>query len=74
MVRRSALVGQLMGSWCSLSCVLNAPAGYGKTTVLAQWRRRPRPFAWLTVDDTRNDTEQLHREIDEAIAALRRRR
>jgi LuxR family maltose regulon positive regulatory protein len=30
--------------------VVSAPAGYGKTTLLAQWASvDPRPFAWLTV-------------------------
>src|SRR5664279_4942961 len=74
MVRRSALVRQLTGSGVFPVMLLNAPAGYGKTTVLAQWAAAdPRPFAWLTVDEERNDAEQSHREIDEAIASLRRR-
>ena len=74
MVRRSALVRQLTGSGVFPVMLLNAPAGYGKTTVLAQWAAAdPRPFAWLTVDEERNDAEQLHREIDGAIASLRRR-
>src|SRR5664279_1389478 len=74
MVPRSALVGQLTGSGTFPVVLLSAPAGYGKTTVLAQWAAAdPRPFAWLTVDEERNDAEQLRREIDEAIGSLRRR-
>ena len=74
MVPRSALVGQLTGSGVFPVVLLSAPAGYGKTTVLAQWAAAdPRPFAWLTVDEERNDAEQLRREIDGAIASLRRR-
>jgi LuxR family maltose regulon positive regulatory protein len=35
---------------------LMAPAGYGKTTVLAQWAARERrPVAWLTLDAVDND-------------------
>ena len=49
-VSRTALVNRLRASRsCSLVTVL-APAGYGKTTLLAQWARRDdRPFAWVSV-------------------------
>ena len=41
-----------------------APAGYGKTTLLAEWAMRdPRPFAWLSV-------EALRRAGDGAVASL----
>ena len=33
-----------------------APAGYGKTTLLAQWAARdPRPFAWVSLDQRDDD-------------------
>ena len=33
-----------------------APAGYGKTTLVAQWLADcPRPVAWLSLDETDND-------------------
>jgi LuxR family maltose regulon positive regulatory protein len=36
--------------------VLRAGAGWGKTTLLAQWAAAsPRPFAWLSVDERDND-------------------
>jgi len=74
MVRRSALIDQLVGSAVFPVVLLNGPAGYGKTTVLAQWAAADqRPFAWLTIDETHNDAQQLRRDLDEAIAALRRR-
>ena len=74
MVRRSALIHQLVGSRVFPVVLLTAPAGYGKTTVLAQWAAAdPRLFAWLTVDEAHNDAQQLHRDLDEAIASLRRR-
>jgi len=74
MVRRSALIHQLVGSRLFPVVLLTAPAGYGKTTVLAQWAAAdPRLFAWLTVDEAHNDAQRLHRDLDEAIASLRRR-
>ncbi len=37
-----------------------APAGYGKTTLLAQWAAKDRrPFAWLTLDERDNDPTVL---------------
>lgn len=36
--------------------LLSAPAGYGKTTQLAQWARASRfPLAWLSIDEEDND-------------------
>ena len=33
-----------------------APAGYGKTTLLAEWSERdPRPFAWVALDGRDDD-------------------
>lgn len=65
--------------------VIVAPAGWGKTTLLAQWSEtvgdRP-PVAWVTLDDSDNDpvrfwtyvvTALQHRGVDvgaEALAAL----
>ena len=35
---------------------VSAPAGYGKTTLLAQWAANDkRPFAWVSLDDRDND-------------------
>ena len=40
--------------------VLTAPAGYGKTMLLAEWAAvDSRPFAWLTIDDADNDLMKL---------------
>ena len=36
-----------------------APAGYGKTTVLAQWAARQPRLVWLSVDDRDNDPTVL---------------
>ncbi len=40
--------------------LVTAPPGFGKTTLLAQWDADdPRPFVWVTVDDTDNDPSRL---------------
>ena len=50
-VVRTALVNRLRASGAPLVTV-TAPAGYGKTTLLAQWEARDeRPFAWVRLDD-----------------------
>lgn len=40
--------------------LITGPAGYGKTTLLAQWELEDeRPFAWLSLDDSSNDAAVL---------------
>jgi len=40
--------------------LLVAPAGYGKTTVLAEWAEQdPRPFAWLPLEREDDDPVRL---------------
>jgi ATP/maltotriose-dependent transcriptional regulator MalT len=53
---------------CRLTLV-SAPAGYGKTTLLAQRRQdeAESPFAWVSVDEQDNDPVRLWRHIVEAI-------
>jgi LuxR family transcriptional regulator, maltose regulon positive regulatory protein len=57
-VARTALVNRLRASGSQPVVTLFAPAGYGKTTVLAQWAERDsRPFAWVSIaadDDARS--------------------
>ncbi|MGH1548313.1 LuxR C-terminal-related transcriptional regulator [Leifsonia poae] len=48
-----------------------APAGYGKTTFLAQWARADsRPFAWVSVDEKDNDPTVLLAYAAEALNRL----
>jgi LuxR family maltose regulon positive regulatory protein len=50
--------------------VLSAPTGYGKTTVLAHWRRAEEgevPFAWVSLDEQDNDPIRLWRHVVEAL-------
>src|SRR5205823_5235960 len=45
-----------------------APAGYGKTTLLAQWAAKDaRPFAWLSLDERDNDPLVLLRHLTAAL-------
>jgi LuxR family transcriptional regulator, maltose regulon positive regulatory protein len=58
-VSRTPLVNRLRAASASL-VTLVAPAGYGKTTLAAQWAARDRrPFAWLSVDDSDDDPAAL---------------
>ncbi len=60
-VRREELVDYLAGLTAKLVLV-DAPAGFGKTTLIAQWQQRPgesRPFAWVSLDPGDNDPGRL---------------
>src|SRR5215211_6443447 len=51
-------------------CVISAPTGYGKTTLLAHWRQVEEaevPFAWVSLDEQDNDSIRLWRHILEAL-------
>ena len=54
-VRRNLLVDRLRASTASVVSIA-APAGYGKTTLLAEWAERDRrPFAWVSIDEADGD-------------------
>ena len=56
-VERTAVVNRLRPAPPADVALVVAPAGYGKTSVLAELYRRPgkRPFAWLSIDERDND-------------------
>jgi LuxR family maltose regulon positive regulatory protein len=55
-VRRNDLVERLRASDEASIVSITAPAGYGKTTLLAEWAERDRrPFAWVSVDEADGD-------------------
>ena len=70
LVPRPRLAEQLdqgLGRGLILAC---APAGYGKTALLADWARRGRlPVAWLSLDTADNDPARFWRYV---VAALDR--
>ena len=55
-ITRAPLVNKLRAARGVTVAVVSAPAGYGKTTLVAEWQRRDeRPFAWLSLDEAEND-------------------
>jgi LuxR family maltose regulon positive regulatory protein len=60
LVRRTALVNRLRAAREARVVKVAAPAGYGKTTLLAQWADRdPRPFAWVSLEHRDDDPVAL---------------
>src|SRR5690349_21626411 len=59
-VRRLSLIERLARDDSRPIVSVVAPAGYGKTTLLAQWaERNGRAFAWVSVDEADNDAKAL---------------
>jgi LuxR family maltose regulon positive regulatory protein len=60
LVGRTGLVKRLRGDKRARVVSVTAPAGYGKTTLLAQWAAEdPRPFAWVSLEERDNDPASL---------------
>ena len=71
----SRIVDRLLDPDAPTLVTLAAPAGYGKTTVLAQWvARERRPVAWLTVDAADNDPTVFVAYLASVARPHRRRR
>ena len=71
-VPRPRLVGALVEGLTRQLIFVCAPAGFGKTAVLADWARHGRwPVAWLSLDAGDNDPARFWRH---AVAALDRAR
>jgi LuxR family transcriptional regulator, maltose regulon positive regulatory protein len=69
-VDRPVLVDGLVSATQAQVVLVSAPAGYGKTTLLALWRERDeRPFAWVSLDAADNDPVAL---VAGVLAALDR--
>jgi LuxR family transcriptional regulator, maltose regulon positive regulatory protein len=66
-VAKEAVIGQLSAVNAPLATVV-APAGYGKTTLLARWAQAdPRPFAWVALDGRDDDPVVLLRYVAAAM-------
>jgi LuxR family transcriptional regulator, maltose regulon positive regulatory protein len=64
-VERPELIRQLADAAVKLILVA-APPGFGKTTLVAQWRSSPvnhKPFAWVSLDSQDNDPGRLWRHV-----------
>jgi LuxR family maltose regulon positive regulatory protein len=64
------LLAQLDAGFARKLTLIGAPAGYGKTTLLNQWRQAEesnRPFAWISLDKQDNDAIRLWKHIVEAL-------
>jgi LuxR family maltose regulon positive regulatory protein len=70
-VRRSPLIERLARGDLRLVVSVVAPAGYGKTTLLAQWaERNGQAFAWVSVDEPDNDPKVLLSYVAAALDAV----
>jgi LuxR family maltose regulon positive regulatory protein len=68
-MERGELVDYLAGAPARLLLV-NAPAGFGKTTLIAQWHSsaaESRAFAWISLDPEDDDPGRLWRDVAYAV-------
>jgi LuxR family maltose regulon positive regulatory protein len=73
LVPRPALVEHVAAGTAQRLTLLAAPAGWGKTTLLAAWQhheRGARRFAWLSVDPWDNDPVRFWTYVVEAIRTV----
>ena len=67
-VRRSRLIERLAHPDPGPVVSVVAPAGYGKTTLLAQWAaQNGQAFAWVSVDEPDNDAKVLLTYVAQAL-------
>ena len=72
-IARELLVQRLASPEQRRLTLLDAPAGWGKTSVLAEWGADPketRAFAWFTIDRTDSDPVRFWAYAIEALRAL----
>lgn len=69
LVEREALLGQLDAIRMRRLTLVSAPAGFGKTTLIADWAARTGyPTAWLSLDANDNEPQRF---LSYIIAAMR---
>jgi LuxR family maltose regulon positive regulatory protein len=70
-VRRGSLIERLAREDSRPIVSVVAPAGYGKTTLLAQWAQHSgRAIAWVSVDEKDNDPKVLLAYVTRALDAV----
>lgn len=71
-IRRDVLLARLDGALARRLTLIHAPAGYGKTSLLAQWRQRHADgsvlIAWLTLERDDSDLKRLARYVSLAMS------
>ena len=71
MLRRARLLELLDGDDAAALTLINAPVGYGKTTLLRLWCiERPEPVVWLTLDGADDDPVRLWTHLAAAVERL----
>jgi LuxR family transcriptional regulator, maltose regulon positive regulatory protein len=71
MLRRSRLLKLVDGDGGAAVTVINAPVGYGKTTLLRLWCiERPEPVIWMTLDGSDDDPVQLWTHLATGVERL----
>ena len=74
LVSRPHLVERLQNGLQGPLTLVSAPAGYGKTTLMSEWRAGvgcDYPTAWLSLDDGDNDSTCFLTYIIAALATLK---
>ena len=70
-LRRPRLLELLDGDEGAALTVIDAPVGYGKTTLLRSWcAERPEPVVWLTLDAADDDPVRLWTHLATAVERL----
>jgi LuxR family transcriptional regulator, maltose regulon positive regulatory protein len=72
-IDREALIERLSRAQGAKLALVQAPAGWGKSTLLAQWRRAERgrrSFAWVTLDSSDSDPARFWSYCIEALRAV----
>lgn len=70
-VPRRRLVRRLIGTRRAPLVLIAAPTGYGKTCLLSEWAEvDDRRFAWVTLEPSDNDVQQLAARIVQALYAF----
>jgi LuxR family transcriptional regulator, maltose regulon positive regulatory protein len=70
-IPRPRLLERLLRDRGSTIALLAAPAGYGKTSLLAQWSEQDeRAFAWIGLDGEDNDPLRLLSTVEVALAEI----
>jgi LuxR family transcriptional regulator, maltose regulon positive regulatory protein len=71
MLRRARLLGVLDGDEGAVLTVVDAPVGYGKTTLLRSWcAERPEAVVWMTLDAADDDPVRLWTHLATAVERL----